>query len=376
MNTNKKIISIVVIVMLLAVSCIGLISYDNDRNSNTVATHTITDMQGNEVEVPCDIESVAITSMSPMVPVLTYYMNGTDKLVGANSAGLTYAKNGIMGNIYDFDGISTDFVSGTTVNVESLTVLDPDVVIYTGNRTDEHTLLDGAGLTNVGFNTAMTGGNSIDPFEAVEAWVDLLKDMFGDNGRGTALTEYNTTAKELVSEKISTLSENDMPSALIIFSINSDGTISVCGSGHYSEYWLDAAGASNVASGLTGIKKVSMEQIDQWNPDYIFFANSSGKMPTDLINNTIDGQDWSTINAVRNSAVYVFPSATYFSYAPSLEAGVTLQFLAKILHPDLFPSLYMEDVVADFFDELFDYTATSTEIEEFLYPDELSVKLH
>jgi iron complex transport system substrate-binding protein len=163
---------------------------------------------------------------------------------------------------------------------------------------------------------------------------------------------------------------------MIIFAINADGTVKVAGDGHYSQYWLNAAGAKNVASGITGLKDVGMEQILSWDPEYIFFANSTGKMPSDIIENKISGQDWSKISAAINHLVYVFPAATYFSYAPSLEAGVTLQFLAKIMHPDLFTGVNMENVAKQFFKDMFGYNASDDLISKFLYPDPMSVIIH
>ena len=373
MKTSQILAIGLVVALVIAGVAIVVIHNENEKNK----PHEITDMQGNVVTVPAKINRVAITSQSPMVPVYTYYMNGVDTLVGANSAGIAYAKNGIMGKIYNFDDINTGFVSGTTVNVESLTALDPQVVIYTGNRTDEHTLLDNAGLTNVGFNTAMTGGNSTDPFETIECWLKLLKDMMGDNGRADKLIDYNNNAKASVAEKVKDIAAGDKPKVLIIFSIDQNTSkVKVAGSGQYSEYWIEKAGGINVAASVKGLADVNMETIEGYNPDYIFFANSSGKMPSNLINNDIPGMDWSGIKAVQDKHVYVFPSATYFSYAPSLEAGVTLQFIAKILHPDVFSSLDINNVAKDFFKEMFNYTATNDDVSKFLYPDPLSVKLH
>jgi iron complex transport system substrate-binding protein len=237
-------------------------------------------------------------------------------------------------------------------------------------------MLDKDGITNVGFNTAMTGGNSTDPFETIECWLKLMKDIYKDDGPSKKLIDYNNNAKSAVKSKIDKIAESDKPTAMIIFAINTNGTVKVAGSGHYSEYWLKSTGAINVAKDLNGLQDVNMDQIISWNPEYIFFANSSGKMPSDIINNTIDGQDWSTITAAKEKNVYVFPSATYFSYAPSIEAGVTLQFLAKIFHPEEFASVDMNKVASDFFKTMFGYTASSDLIDKFLYPDPLSVKLH
>ena len=373
MDKTKLIVIIAVAVIVIA--GISLVAY-RSINSDKSNTHEVTDMQGNVCVVPNDPSRVAITSQSPMVPVYIYYKDGVDTLAGANSAGLAYARNGVLGKIYNLNDIPTNFVSGSVVNEESLMALNPDLVIYTGNRTDEHDMLEKNNLANVGFNTAMTGGNSTDPFETIECWLKLLKEVCGDNGRADKLIDYNNAAKAAVKEKIDTVSDGDKPKVMIIFAINTDGTVKVAGSGHYSEYWINAAGGKNVAASLSGLKDVNMDQINDWNPDYIFFANSSGKMPKDIINNTIEGQNWSAVKAAQDSHVYVFPSATYFSYAPSLEAGVTLQFLAKVLHPTLFSSVDMDKVASDFFKTMFDYTASAELVDKFLYPDALSVKLH
>ena len=371
-STQIIAIAAVIIVVAAGIAVFALRDNDNDKDK----THEVTDMQGNVCVVPNDPKNVVITSQSPMVPVYIYYKNGVDTLAGANSAGLTYAKNGVLGKIYDLSGIPTDFVSGSVVNEESLLKLNPDLVIYTGNRTDEHDMLEKDNIANVGFNTAMTGGNATDPFEALECWLKLLKDICGDNGRADKLIDYNNAAKASVKAKIDTVADGDKPTAMIIFAINANGTVKVAGNGHYSQYWLDAAGAKNVAAGLPGLKDVDMDQIIAWNPDYIFFANSAGKMPTDIIENKIDGQNWSTVNAAINHKVYVFPAATYFSYAPSLEAGVTLQFLAKIMHPDLFSSVNMENVAKQFFKDMFEYDASDELVNKFLYPDPMSVVIH
>lgn len=150
----------------------------------------------------------------------------------------------------------------------------------------------------------------------------------------------------------------------------------MAGSGHYSEYWLNATGAENVAAELSGLKPVDMEQIIAWDPEIIYFANSQNALPSDLYNNTIPGYDWSQVTAVKNKQVYIFPYATYMSYAPSLEDGLVLQWMAQINHPDLFKDLDMEEETSYFFKEFFNYTATDEDIKGFLNPEYIAVRLH
>lgn len=368
-NVYLPLIIVVIIAICAIAGCIG-------TSQPTIGPGTtFTDLAGNNVTLPESVDRVIITSMSPMVPIYVYYMDGTDKLVGANSAGITYAKSGVMSEIYpELDSVETGFVQGTVINIEEILRLDPDVVIYTGSRQDEYALLTEANLTAVGFTTSL-GATSYNVFTQLELWLNQLGIIVGETDKANDLIAYNNEVQEKVAEKIDTVKDDEKPRALIIFTCK-EGTLQVAGSGHYSEYWLNATGAENVAAELSGLKPVDMEQIIAWDPEIIYFANSQNALPSDLYNNTIPGYDWSQVTAVKNKQVYIFPYATYMSYAPSLEDGLVLQWMAQINHPDLFTDLDMEKETSYFFKEFFNYTATDEDIKGFLNPEYIAVRLH
>ncbi len=358
---------IVVMILCLIAGCVVT------AKPSTGPGSTFIDLAGNVVDLPDSIERVIITSMSPMVPVYVYYVNSTDMLVGANSAGITYAESGIMSEIYpELEKVDTGFVQGVVINIEEILKLDPDVVIYTGSRQDEYEILSKAGLTSVGFTNAKGDYNV---FSQMESWLNQLSRIVGDTGKADDLVSYNYEIQKKVAEKVNTVSDENKPRAMIIFSYK-DGNLQVAGSGHYSEYWLDATGAKNVASELTGLQTVDMEQVIDWDPEIIYFANSQNAMPSDLYNNTVSGYDWSSVSAVKDHHVYIFPYATYMSYAPALENGLVLEWMAQINHPELFKDLDMNEETAAFFKRFFNYDATEDEIQSFLNPESIAVRLH
>ena len=360
---------ILILAIFLMVGCVGASEPASGPGT------TFTDMAGNDVTLPESVDRVIITSMSPMVPIYVYYTNSTDKLIGANSAGITYALSGAMSKIYPgLKNVNTGFVQGVDINIEEILKLKPDVVIYTGSRKDEYDILSKANLTTVGFTTSQAGTDN-NVFNQVEKWLRQLSNIVGDTGKADQLIAYNNEVQEKVAEKIDTVTEDNKPKALIIFSYK-DGKLQVAGSGHYSDYWLNATGAENVAADITGLKEVDMEQVIAWDPEIIYFANSQSALPSDLYNNTIPGSDWSSVSAVKNKQVYIFPYATYMSYAPSLENGLVLQWMAKINHPELFKDLDMTKETESFFEKFFNYTATDEDIKGFLNPEYISVRLH
>jgi iron complex transport system substrate-binding protein len=370
--TKTKIIAIAIVVVLVAVAAIAAVSYNG--RENTPEERIITDLSGNEVTIPGKIDKVAITSMSPMVPIYIYYMNGTNKLVGANSAGLTYAKAGIMGNIYgSLDSVNADFVAGVDVNEERLIQLDPDLVFYTGNRQDEYKVHHDAGLNAVGFPTAMSDvtKNGNNPMNHLENWLNQMGVIFGNNGRGDSLIDYNNKVQSEVADRLEGVTEK--PKVMIVFSYTQSG-ISVAGDNHYSQWWIESTGGVNVASGFEGTKTVNMEQIIEWDPDIIYFAKGDGLMPSDVYDKTYD--DWSAVTAVKNEQVWVFPSMSYFSYAPALENALTMQWMAQKNHPEEFTDFDLEQEIKDYFKKFFNYNVTEDDIEDFLNPEALTIRLH
>ncbi|MDR1404368.1 MAG: ABC transporter substrate-binding protein [Candidatus Methanoplasma sp.] len=366
---NRTIILVAIVAAIVVIAGIGAVFMTNDKGSDeTPDSRTFVDLAGNEVTVPGEINRIVVTGMHPVVPVYTYYADGPDKLVGVGSPGLQYAKSGILGKIYPgLDSIETVFPTGTDTNAETVLGLNPDVVFYTAETKSDYTMITNVGLPAVGFQTAM-GDNSKDGlnvFNHLELWLKQMEEVFGDNGRADSLISYNNDVQDEIAEKIADVNESEKPKVLIIFSYTSTSLL-VAGSNHYSEYWIEASGGVNAAADVDGIAQVNMERVLEWNPDVIYFANGGTATPDDLYNNKVGGHDWSSVNAVKNRKVLTFPSATYMSYAPSLEAGLVLQWMAKNNLPDLFSDLDLSEAVSDYFMKFFGYTASSEDIVDFL----------
>ena len=90
-------------------------------------------------------------------------------------------------------------------------------------------------------------------------------------------------------------------------------------------------------------------------------------MPEDLFTNSIDGQDWSQINAVKNKRVYRIPLGIYRWYPPSLDGPLMLKWMAKKNYPDLF-SYDMDEEIRSYFKEFHHYDLSDEEISEILEP--------
>lgn len=109
--------------------------------------------------------------------------------------------------------------------------------------------------------------------------------------------------------------------------------------------WLgEIAGADMGLSAATaaGISRVDMEQIAAVNPDIILVGR---QYPIALVT---DDPRWKDIRAVRQGRVYPVPDGVFF-WDSSSEGVLLLQFIAKIVHPDLFADLDLGAAVSDYY---------------------------
>jgi iron complex transport system substrate-binding protein len=368
------------ILLLLTILLAGTTVFDlwarpqpDTRTPAAAETRIIKDLTGNEVELPVNIERVLITSIWPLPGVYCYYMNSTEKLIGIPGVARSVAEGSIFSKLYpDILKLETGYIDGTTINIEEVIKLRPDVVFYTGERQDEFEMLKNAGIPAIGFTTAMKAGGDVSI--NVEEWLRQLETIFGKSPRVDKLLAYNKQVHAELEGKLSGLSPANKSKALIVFT-HTASALQIAGVEHFSDYWINATGAVNVANNR-GLQMVDMEQILAWAPDIIYLTNFSPILPDDLLNNRIAGYDWSQVPAVRNGKVYKFPLGTYRSYAPSVESAVVLKWMAALNQPGLFPGIDIEAETAAFYREIYGYTMTAEDLNAMLWPGPMTTQGH
>ncbi len=138
----------------------------------------------------------------------------------------------------------------------------------------------------------------------------------------------------------------------------------------FGQSWCDHVGAINVGEGIEtpGSAGINMEQVYEWNPDVILITNFTSAQPEDLYQNAIGSDDWSTVAAVKNKQVYKMPLGWYRSYTPGVDVGVTLQWMAKTVYPELFEDMDIKQVEKDYFKEYFSIELTDEQLEKMFNP--------
>ena len=332
----------------------------NSTNQSEEGTITITDQNGMEVVIP-ENPSRLVTTALPLPSIYALTGAPIENLVGVHPGSTSAIENSVMGAMYpQLSGIADNFINGTDVNVEELLKLEPDVVLYWAEYLEQYEAMTNAGITAVGVKP-QDNGNVL---STLESWLSIMGEIFGTTGNVDKVIEYGRKLEAEIAEKTAKIPEEDRQKVLYLYN-HSEDDISVSGNGFYGQYWIDAAGGINVAADLNGATSVNMEQIYEWNPDIIIITTFTETMPEDLYNNTIDGQDWSHIDAVKNGKVYKEPLGVYRWFPPSGDAPLMLMWMANTLYPEVF-DYDMEDEIEDYYERFYNYDLEDEQIEGIL----------
>lgn len=314
----------------------------------------IEDQLGKTIELDGVPQKVATTIM-PFPYIFYAVVGNNDNLVGCNPSSMVAYENSALKYMYpELKNADTSFVDTSfVVNVEELLKLEPDVVFQWNYMDDEIAKMEEAGIKVV----ALQYGTLDD----LQTWIRIIGKMFQKEDRAEELIAYFNDNVDEVTAKISTLSEDDYSNILIL-----SDNLKVTGTG-FSNYWVEKSGAVNPAKDLSGeALNVNMEQVYEWNPSIIYIGNFTDLQPSDLIDNKLDGQDWSVVDAVQNKQVYKIPIGGYRWDPPGIETPLMVKWLAKIQHPDLFEDMDMYEEVSQFYKDVYNFELTDEMLDEIL----------
>lgn len=365
----KKLVSLLLCVaMLLSLAACGATAVPSAPDDQPKAdTITVTDHLDLQVEVPANVERIAVCSIWPLPSVLSVFFNSAEKIVAMPEPSLTAAQNSLLGELYpEILDVNTSFMTGNEVNVEELMKLDPDVVFYSASLPALGEQLTQAGFSAVAVSVNKWNYNCI---ETLNNWIALLSEIFPENDKTALVEQHSNEIYNLIQERVSAVPEEERPSALFLYRYD-DTELVTSGSKFFGQWWADASGAVNVGEEIDqdNAVTVNMEQIYSWNPDMVFLTNFTSAQPEDLYNNTVGNYDWSSISAVENQRVYKCPLGIYRSYTPGADTPVTLMWYAKTVYPELFEDINLTEEAKEYYRTVFGIELTDSQIESIFAP--------
>ena len=331
-------------------------------------THVIVDHLGLEVEVPYEVNRIAVGNILPLPSVLTVFFDSAEKIVGMSPNSMSAAENGLLGELYpEVLHAETGYMNGTEINLEELMKLDPDIVIYSASQPEQGEQLRNAGFAAVALSVNKWEYNAI---ETLNQWISLLSEIFPDNDKTEAVANYSKEIYEMVQERVSKIPKEERERVFFLFKY-SDTEMQTSGENFFGQFWAEAIGAVNVAEEIQTDNQVTvnMEQVYAWNPSTIFITNFTAAQPEDLYTNGIGNYDWSAIDGVQNQKVYKMPLGMYRSYTPGADTPVTLLWFAKTTYPQLFEDIDIVEETKNYYEEVFGVALSDEQAASIFAPD-------
>ncbi|MCK5099823.1 MAG: ABC transporter substrate-binding protein [Desulfobacteraceae bacterium] len=326
-----------VIIFLLSLFCIAGCEFIKEPTHETII---VKDQLGRKVEVPKQIERIAAFRHfgGKIVHALQKQHLLIEKSIyGSEAAALSKIDK-------EFAALP-DLLAGHSYNFEGIVALRPQIVFM--YATSDRTELEQ--FENVGIPVVFVKGETIeDSFEAVK----LMSKVFNCEERGKKYIKACRDILDLVENRL----KNHVSQPAKVMFAGPKNIYSVATGNMLQSEVIEFSGGVNVAKTVEGFwAQVSPEQIAKWNPDVIFLGTYKG-LETYGKNEILNNPHVQTINAVKNSQIYIFPSNVgWWDYpAPNCVLGVV--WSAKTLYPELFSDIDITAIANQFYKDFVGYT--------------------
>ncbi|MDO5706688.1 MAG: ABC transporter substrate-binding protein [Paracoccus sp. (in: a-proteobacteria)] len=309
------------------------------------ADRTITDQLGHSVTIPDTVERAVVLQHQTLN--IAVQLDALDQIVGVLDE---WKKQLGPGFSRLAPGIEEKATPGglTSVNIEALAALDPDVVFVTNYAPAE--MRDQ--IAAIGLPVVAISLLDVPPEEAVkmnptvtdeaEAYdkgfaegVGIIAEVFGKQAEGQALIGAASESRDLVASRLADLAPGERTRAYM-----ANPELTTYGSGKYTGLMMERAGAMNVAAAtIKGYQQITMEEIIRWNPQVIFVQDRYPQVVDEIRN----GAAWQSIDAVRDGRVMLMPEyAKAWGYPMPEAQALGELWMAKALYPARFDDIDME----------------------------------
>ena len=317
MKVKKWLAMLLAVVMVLSLAACG--TQSSPQTDDT--TRVFTDSVGREVEVPAQIDKVALSG--PMAQIVLFALC-PDKLVGVSNAWSTEAEQYLDEKYFTMPEIGQLYGGKGELNPETLLQSGAQIVIDVGEpkgsiAEDLDALQEQTGIPFVHITaTTETTGDAY----------RMLGDLLNMKDEAETLAAY---CEKIYDRTVSIAGSVEKANVLYV---TGDMGQNVIAAGSYHAEILDLltnnlAVVDEPSSKGTG-NEVSMEQILTWDPDVVIFA------PESIYDTVADDAAWQSVTAIKNGAYYEVPFVPYnwMGFPPSVQRYLGMMWLSKVLYPD------------------------------------------
>jgi iron complex transport system substrate-binding protein len=342
---------VIAFVLLIAILTVIAISLSGEQNTGFVSDSQIIDMVGRTVDAPKNIERIASISSSSTVLI---FMFAPDTLVGWDSR-RTDIKNKYMDDKYG----TLPYIGGGKgdANFENYISLNPDIVfVGHGGSAEEVNNLQ-IKLGNIPL-VDIEGDNNI---STIKEPIIFMGNVLRQENKSNDLINFYDEMVNTVENNVKDINPKDKKR---VYFAKDDTGLSSHPQGSQHTQLIEICGGDNVfKTDITkGSAGITIEQIIKWDPD-IIIAND----PL-FYNRVYSDPLWKDIKAVKEKQVYLSPQSpfSWFTGPPGANVIIGIPWTAKILYPERFQDLDLNNITKKFYSEFYHYNLTDEDVKDIL----------
>ena len=314
-----KKIFVVLLVLLQVFTVIGCRSQGSDE------TRIFTDSAGRKVEIPTNIERIAVSGQMAQMFIFPI---AADKLVGLGGPWSEDAKLFIDKKYLDLP-VFGQFYGSADLNLEEVIAADPQIIIDVGEKKDSIVTDMDSIAEQTGIPTVFIEAN----FDNLANTYTMLGDLLDKKQEAKELADYCQKTFDKTKTVLDQIGEEGKVKILYL---TGDKGLNVIAKGSFHSQTINfiaknAADLENPSSKGSG-NETSMEQIMLWDPDYIIFS------PDSVYEEVGSSNVWAQLKAIANNKYYEAPGVPYnwMGFPPSINMIIGQIWMCETFYPDRF----------------------------------------
>lgn len=322
---------LVLSIALVLMGCSSSSSSSTNNQSQESSVKTVVDAYNRSVEVPRDAKTAATVGSGARFVV---YAGAQDKLIAVTEMEKDPALNRPYAFVYkdkfaDLPSTSNgNHLLETNVNEEQLIELAPDVIISSRSAEECDALQKNTGIPVIGIsyqNQLFT--------DNIYKSIECVAQALGTEVHAKQVIDKLKSWDNDLKSRTSDIAEGDKPS-VYVGAVNYKGAKSFTGT--YANYApLLELNAKNVAdeTGQSAAVDVDLEQIGNWDPDYMFLNAGNMDLMKDDYGKNKDFFD--SLKAFKNGNLFTQP---FFNFnGTNIDTGICdTYFIGATIYPEKF----------------------------------------
>ncbi|MDI9476064.1 MAG: ABC transporter substrate-binding protein [Natronincolaceae bacterium] len=353
---DRKYLSIIAIllVLLLLQGCFAKKTGKSaeDLNGDSYKPVIVKDYFGREVTISKPVNRIAC-GYAYTGHVVTMLGRANDIVAVVNGLQRDKVLTGKYPHIKD---LPVPFSSGA-INMEELLLTKPDLVFLRETTASDESVTSKLNQLNIPY--IVIEFTSID--EQIES-ISAIGKAIGEEEKADRYIAYYKKVMEDTKKVSSTIPEDER--VTLYHSVNEAVRTDIEDS--LAADWIKITAGINVSIEdklkTSGEKSfATLEQIYLWDPD-IIIANESG-VPDYMLSN----EQWAGLRAVKEKRVYQIPNGvSRWGHPGSLETPLAILWTSKLLYPQYFEHINLEEETKKYYEEFFDILLDDVEVAEIL----------